>query len=104
MSRVKYWCFTLNNPTSDERDKILALDGDRQLEYLVFGNEVGDSGTPHLQGFVAFVARVRLTQLKQVISERAHFEAAFPRMEAIWLSTSAGDDQVLLLTREALTA
>ena len=34
--------------------------------------------------------------------ERAHFEAAFPRMEAIWLSTSAGDDQVLLLTRDDL--
>jgi ribosomal protein L3 glutamine methyltransferase len=34
--------------------------------------------------------------------ERAHFEAAFPRLEPVWLSTSAGDDQVLLLTREAL--
>jgi ribosomal protein L3 glutamine methyltransferase len=34
--------------------------------------------------------------------ERAHFEAAFPHLEAVWLPTSAGDDQVLLLTREAL--
>jgi ribosomal protein L3 glutamine methyltransferase len=34
--------------------------------------------------------------------ERAYFEAAFPRLEPVWLSTSAGDDQVLLLTREAL--
>ncbi|HMQ73415.1 MAG TPA: hypothetical protein PKD25_12910, partial [Rubrivivax sp.] len=34
--------------------------------------------------------------------ERAHFDAAFPRLEAVWLPTSAGDDQVLLLTREAL--
>lgn len=34
--------------------------------------------------------------------ERAHFEAAFPSLEAVWLPTSAGDDQVLLLTREAL--
>jgi ribosomal protein L3 glutamine methyltransferase len=34
--------------------------------------------------------------------ERAHFEAAFPRLEVVWLPTSAGDDQVLLLTREAL--
>jgi ribosomal protein L3 glutamine methyltransferase len=34
--------------------------------------------------------------------ERAHFEAAFPRLEALWLSTSAGDDQVLLLTKAAL--
>ncbi len=34
--------------------------------------------------------------------ERAHFEAAFPRLETIWLPTSAGDDQVLLLSAQAL--
>ncbi len=34
--------------------------------------------------------------------ERAHFEAAFPTLEVIWLATSAGEDQVLLVTREAL--
>jgi ribosomal protein L3 glutamine methyltransferase len=34
--------------------------------------------------------------------ERAHFEAAFPQLSPLWLSTSAGDDQVLLLTRDAL--
>lgn len=34
--------------------------------------------------------------------ERAHFEAAFPRLEVVWLETSAGEDQVLLVTREAL--
>ena len=30
--------------------------------------------------------------------ERAHFEAAFPHLQPVWLDTSAGDDQVLLLT------
>lgn len=35
--------------------------------------------------------------------ERAHFEAAFPLLDPVWLPTSAGDDQVLLLTRESLT-
>ena len=39
----------------------------------------------------------------EIVNERAHFEAAFPRLEAVWLDTSAGGDQVLLLTREALT-
>ena len=34
--------------------------------------------------------------------EREHFERAFPRLEPVWLETSAGADQVLLLTREAL--
>ncbi|HMO48488.1 MAG TPA: 50S ribosomal protein L3 N(5)-glutamine methyltransferase [Rubrivivax sp.] len=30
--------------------------------------------------------------------ERAHFEAAFPRLQPLWLQTSAGGDQVLLLS------
>lgn len=34
--------------------------------------------------------------------ERDHFEAAFPHLEAVWLETSAGVDQVLLVTRESL--
>jgi ribosomal protein L3 glutamine methyltransferase len=36
----------------------------------------------------------------EIGNERAYFEAAFPQLEPVWLSTSAGDDQVLLLTRE----
>jgi len=36
--------------------------------------------------------------------ERAHFDAAFPALEPVWLPTSAGDDQVLLLARAALVA
>ena len=35
--------------------------------------------------------------------ERAHFEHAFRRLEVAWLETSAGNDQVLLVTCEALT-
>lgn len=38
----------------------------------------------------------------EIGNERAHFEAAFPALEAVWLDTSAGEDAVLLLTRDAL--
>ncbi len=38
----------------------------------------------------------------EIGNERDHFEAAFARLEVVWLETSAGDDQVLLATREAL--
>jgi ribosomal protein L3 glutamine methyltransferase len=38
----------------------------------------------------------------EIGNERDHFEAAFPRLEAVWLDTSAGEDQVLLVTKEAL--
>jgi ribosomal protein L3 glutamine methyltransferase len=40
----------------------------------------------------------------EIGNEREHFQRAFPRLEAVWLETSAGEDQVLLLTREALEA
>ena len=38
----------------------------------------------------------------EIGNERVHFENAFPSLEAIWLDTSAGEDQVLLVTRKAL--
>jgi len=39
----------------------------------------------------------------EIGNERDHFERAFPRLECVWLDTSAGDDQVLLATRAQLT-
>ncbi|HEY4068819.1 MAG TPA: 50S ribosomal protein L3 N(5)-glutamine methyltransferase [Burkholderiaceae bacterium] len=38
----------------------------------------------------------------EIGNERAHFEHAFRRLEVAWLETSAGDDQVALITRAAL--
>ena len=40
----------------------------------------------------------------EIGNERGYFEAAFPSLEVVWLETSAGYDQVLLVTREALVA
>ena len=38
----------------------------------------------------------------EIGNERLNFEAAFPHLEVVWLETSAGEDQVLLVAREAL--
>ena len=38
----------------------------------------------------------------EIGNERPFFEAAFAHLPVFWLETSAGDDQVLLVTREAL--
>jgi ribosomal protein L3 glutamine methyltransferase len=38
----------------------------------------------------------------EIGNEREYFEAAFPRLEVVWLDTSAGEDQVVLIPREAL--
>lgn len=38
----------------------------------------------------------------EIGNEREHFERAFPQLAPVWLETSAGADQVLLLTRDAM--
>lgn len=40
----------------------------------------------------------------EIGNEREFFEAAFPTLPVFWLHTSAGEDQVLLVTRQALAA
>jgi ribosomal protein L3 glutamine methyltransferase len=38
----------------------------------------------------------------EIGNERRHYEHAFRKLETAWLETSAGDNQVLLLTRDAI--
>ena len=38
----------------------------------------------------------------EIGNEREHFEAAFPALEVVWLETSSGEDQVLLVARASL--
>ena len=38
----------------------------------------------------------------EIGNERAHFEAAFPKLEVVWLPTQLHDDAVLLVTRAML--
>ncbi len=40
----------------------------------------------------------------EIGNERAHFEAAFPQLPVFWLQTSAGDSQVLLITKDGLSS
>ena len=66
---VQKWCYTLNNPTSEP------LVDEDLVEYHVYGEEVGESGTPHYQGFIIFKTRVSLNTLQHLIP-RAHYEIA----------------------------
>lgn len=70
--KYKYWCFTINNYTEEEVERLRTVSG--QTSYMVFGREVGDNGTAHLQGYVEFGNRVRLLQLKRLLLERGHYE------------------------------
>jgi len=81
MARAKHWCFTVNNFTDDDYSKFIHLDSDSTpilppaFEYVIVGKEVGESGTPHLQGFVAFADRKRLAGCRTICA-RAHWSVS----------------------------
>ena len=69
---------------------------------LAGGADGMDFIRPLLAG-IATQLRPQGALVLEIGHERAFFEAAFPHLQPVWLPTSAGEDQVLLLTREALT-
>lgn len=77
--RGHHWCFTLNNP-AEQLVAGLALDSPvvwlPPHKYLVIGQEVGESGTPHLQGYVAFQENLRFSAIKAFSPQcaAAHWE------------------------------
>ena len=65
----------------------------------------GDDGMDFIRTLLGQVHRVMNEHAVLVLEighERAHFERAFPSLQPVWLPTSAGMDQVLLLDREQL--
>lgn len=71
--RSRGWCFTLNNWTSDEYEKIKTWLTTRP--HYVLGKEVGESGTPHLQGYVYDKNQIKFETLKN-LCPRMHIEPA----------------------------
>eukprot|EP00741_Cyanophora_paradoxa_P003959 tig00000743_g3851.t1 len=60
MSRHRNFCFTWNNP-----QRRLTLSDFTDATYLVYSEEVGASGTPHLQGYVEFSKAKRESELRK---------------------------------------
>lgn len=71
----KRYCFTWNN-YDEETIKTLEEFAKTRCLYLIYGKEVGESGTPHLQGFCTFKSNQRIVALKKSLGAAPHFEAA----------------------------
>lgn len=71
-TKYRDWCWTLNNYTDDDRERLLRLDGARV--YICYGVETGDNGTKHLQGFVQFNHPVGFRRVKEVMGDKCHLE------------------------------
>jgi len=74
--KFRNWCFTLNNPTQEDSQKLLPVGSDvcqNGVKFIKFQLEKGEEGTPHFQGLVIMNSRCRLKTMKKM-SERAHWE------------------------------
>lgn len=65
----KCWVFTLNNYVEGDHDLLKNLvEGNHAIaDYIVFQAEIGDSGTPHYQGYLELKRRTDLVKLKRCL-------------------------------------
>lgn len=73
---AKRWTVTVNNYTDDDVENIKTYCTERNCRYAIFGKEIGDKGTLHLQGFVHLHRKVRISTVKKNISKTGHYEIA----------------------------
>ena len=74
-SRARSYCFTINNWNNQDAKALQELWDSGKCKYFIAGKEVGEEGTPHIQGYVMFKNPVTFSTIKSFIS-RAHIEVA----------------------------
>ncbi len=92
------------NPPYVNSASMAALPAEYQAEPVISlagGADGMDFIRPMLHA-AAQVMSLEAVLVLEIGNEREHFERAFPRLQAMWLETSAGHDQVLLLERSTL--
>jgi len=73
MPNAKHWAgCTLNNYTPTDEAKFLTLIQPK-ADYYIYGKEVGENGTPHLQFMLCLKTRIKLSGLKKIFPT-AHLE------------------------------
>ncbi|KAJ1627870.1 hypothetical protein T492DRAFT_876011 [Pavlovales sp. CCMP2436] len=69
------WKYTINNYTEADVSFVMRLVDATEVKRHVCGKEVGDKGTPHLQGAISLVCGKRYTPMKKLFPT-AHLEKA----------------------------
>ena len=112
---AKAWCFTLNNYTEEEYGALVQQFQTLADEYFyIVGKEVGEQGTPHLQGYIEKRAgRFRplpLFEVKRANSNQEgaltncmHFEKAKGNRKQNWKYCSKEGNFVTNIPRPVMT-
>jgi len=67
------YCFTTNNPLEVDITDIEKCQEHDSFKYLIYGEEVGENGTAHYQGYIHFNQPVRFSAIKKLLP-RSHIE------------------------------
>lgn len=84
--KSRSYVFTLNNYEAADVARVDAL----PCRYMVYGKEVGESGTPHLQGFVMFKSQRHFASVRKALLG-AHIESARQPYQAMEYCKKEGD-------------
>lgn len=78
----KSWEITINNFTDDDVNLLKSWDND--VNAITIAEEVGEQGTPHLQGRITFKRAYRLTALKK-LHPQAHWEVTKAKQDTLYM-------------------
>lgn len=75
---AKNWCYTLNNPTLVDENKITTLYASTEnITYHCYQTESGDNGTRHIQGFIQLEKKKAMHLTKRYFeNDTVHLEVA----------------------------
>lgn len=77
-AETRNWCFTLNNPTDDERTAFAAFESaglPRGIKFIIYQEEQGHGEqTRHFQGYLECHCTHKIGWLKNNFNARAHYE------------------------------
>ena len=73
---LRKWCFTITNYTEEDEQNLLDELTPDKVVYAIVGREKGESGTPHLQGYVYFKRRLKMSTAKATLGKTARLEPA----------------------------
>lgn len=86
MTRSRVYVFTWNNYSEEDEVYVQGLD----CEYLVYGREKGEQGTPHLQGFIKFKNQRMFGGVRKLFKQN-HVEVCKAVKQAIAYCKKDGD-------------
>ena len=73
---MRDYCFTINNYTDEMISALSSLATEGKCKYIMWGHEIGESGTKHLQGYVEFPRDRQIITIKKLPGfKTAHLEA-----------------------------